>query len=76
MAVAKKAEDRERRGNALVRTFRETRAELQKVIWPNRSEATRLTILVIVVSSVIGTILFAGDSLFLALYTLLVDVVQ
>ncbi len=75
MAVAKDKE-RERRGNAPMRMFRETRAELQKVIWPNRSEATRLTILVIVVSSVIGTILFVGDSIFLALYTLLVDVVQ
>jgi hypothetical protein len=32
--------------------------------------------LVIVVASVIGTILFASDSLFLFLYTLLVDLVQ
>jgi preprotein translocase subunit SecE len=75
MAVAKEKE-RDRRDNALVRTFRDTRAELRKVVWPNREEATRLTILVLVVSTVIGTFLFISDSIFLALYTLLVDLVQ
>jgi preprotein translocase subunit SecE len=75
MAVAKEKE-RDRRENALIRTFRDTRAELRKVVWPNREEATRLTILVLVVSTVIGTLLFISDSIFLALYTLLVDLVQ
>jgi preprotein translocase subunit SecE len=75
MAVAKEKE-RDRRENALIRTFRDTRAELRKVVWPNREEATRLTILVLVVSTVIGTFLFISDSIFLALYTLLVDLVQ
>jgi preprotein translocase subunit SecE len=68
--------NKERRENTIVRTFRETRSELRKVVWPNREEAARLTGLVIVVASVIGTILFASDSLFLFLYTLLVDLVQ
>jgi preprotein translocase subunit SecE len=75
MAVAKEKE-RDRRENALIRTVRDTRAELRKVVWPNREEATRLTILVLVVSTVIGTLLFISDSIFLALYTLLVDLVQ
>jgi preprotein translocase subunit SecE len=75
MAVAKEKE-RDRRENTLIRTFRDTRAELRKVVWPNREEATRLTILVLVVSTVIGTFLFISDSIFLALYTLLVDLVQ
>jgi preprotein translocase subunit SecE len=75
MAVAKEKE-RDRRDNALVRTFRDTRAELRKVVWPNREEATRLTILVLVVATAIGTLLFISDSIFLALYTLLVDLVQ
>ncbi|NJO83707.1 MAG: preprotein translocase subunit SecE [Blastochloris sp.] len=75
MAVAKEKE-REQRENVLVRTFRETRQELRKVVWPSREETLRLTMLVIVVSSIIGSILFVGDSIFLTLYTLLVDVVQ
>lgn len=75
MAVAKEKE-KERRENAIVRTFRETRAELRKVVWPTREETIRLTIVVIAISVAIGVLLFLGDSLFLALYALLVDLVQ
>jgi preprotein translocase subunit SecE len=75
MAVAKEKE-RDRRENTLLRTFRESRAELKKVVWPSREEAGRLTVLVIVVASVIGTILFMSDSIFLALYTFLVQAIQ
>lgn len=71
-----RAPEREKRENVIVRTFRETRAELRKVVWPTREETIRLTILVIAISVVIGTILFVGDSLFLWLYTLLVNAVS
>jgi preprotein translocase subunit SecE len=56
--------------------FRETRAELRKVVWPTREETIRLTVVVIAISTVIGLILFVGDSIFLSLYTLLVDLVS
>jgi len=62
--------------NALVRTFRETRAELRKVVWPTREEAFRLTVVVIIVSVIIGLILFVSDSIFLSLYSLLVSLVS
>jgi preprotein translocase subunit SecE len=75
MAVAKEKE-KERRENSVVRTFRETRSELRKVVWPSREETIRLTIVVIIVSFVIGLFLFMGDSIFLWLYTLLVDLVR
>ncbi len=75
MAVAKEKE-KERRENSVVRTFRETRAELRKVVWPSREETVRLTIVVIVVSFAIGLFLFMGDSIFLWLYTMLVDLVR
>jgi preprotein translocase subunit SecE len=75
MAVAK-AKEQERQGNSLLRTFRETRQELKKVVWPSREETIRLTFVVIVISSVIGVILFLGDTFFLFLYTLLTDTVQ
>jgi preprotein translocase subunit SecE len=67
---------KEQSENALVRTFRETRSELRKVVWPSREETMRLTVVVIAVSVAIGLILFVGDSIFLSLYTLLVNAVS
>lgn len=66
-----KEKEKEQRDNIFVRTFRETRSELRKVVWPTREETTRLTIVVMVISIVIGLILFVGDSLFIWLYGLL-----
>jgi preprotein translocase subunit SecE len=54
-----------------VRTFREVRSEMKKVVWPTREETTRLTIVVIGISAVISVILFAADSVFLSLIGLL-----
>ncbi|NWF78871.1 MAG: preprotein translocase subunit SecE [Chloroflexi bacterium] len=74
MAVAK--DTKEQQENVIVRRFRETRSELRKVVWPTREETIRLTIVVITISVIIGLILFLGDSLFLFLYTTLVDLVS
>jgi preprotein translocase subunit SecE len=63
MAVANKTE-KEPRENAIVRTFREVRSEMKKVVWPTREETTRLTIVVIAISVVISVILFAADAVF------------
>jgi preprotein translocase subunit SecE len=70
MALADKME-KEPRGNVIVRTFREVRSEMKKVVWPTREETIRLTIVVIAISVVISVILFVADSLFLSLVTLL-----
>lgn len=75
MAVVKEKE-REPEENIIVRTVRETRSELRKVVWPTREETIRLTGVVIAISVAIGLILFAGDAIFLALYTFLVDLVS
>jgi preprotein translocase subunit SecE len=64
---------REQNENRLVRLVRETRAELRRVVWPTREETTRLTVVVIAISVVVGLILFTADSLFLSLYTLLLS---
>jgi preprotein translocase subunit SecE len=74
MSVAK--DSKEQQPNALVRTIRETRSELRKVIWPAREETTRLTVVVLVISVIIGLILFVGDSLFLFLYTNLINLIS
>jgi preprotein translocase subunit SecE len=70
MALANKME-KEPRENVIVRTFREVRSEMKKVVWPTREETIRLTIVVIAISAVISVILFIADSVFLSLVTLL-----
>lgn len=75
MAIAKEKE-KERRSNAIVRIYHETRTELRKVVWPTREETIRLTIVVIAVSVAIGVFLFLGDTVFIWLYGLLLELVQ
>lgn len=60
-----------RRSNFVVRYLRETTAELRKVSWPSREEATRLTILVLVVLAVMSTLLGVLDALFTDLIALI-----
>ncbi len=73
MTVVKETEKRE---NPLVRTYRELRAEMKKVIWPTREETVRLTTVVIFVSAIISAILFAADALFQWLLLLLQNAVS
>jgi len=74
MAVANKTE-KEPRENVIVRTFREVRSEMKKVVWPTREETIRLTIVVIGISAVIAAILFAADLVFISLVSTLQRVV-
>lgn len=57
-AVARK------KSNPVTRYFRETSTELRKVNWPTREEATRLTVIVIVVLVVMSSFLGLLDFLF------------
>jgi len=75
MAVANKTE-KEPRENVIVRTFREVRSEMKKVVWPTREETIRLTIVVIGISAVISLILFAADTIFISLIALLQNLVS
>jgi preprotein translocase subunit SecE len=70
MAVANKTE-KEPRENVIVRTFREVRSEMKKVVWPTREETVRLTIVVIGISVVIAAILFGADLVFITLVSTL-----
>lgn len=49
--------------NRVVHYFKETRAELKKVNWPNRTEAKNLTTVVLVVTVVMAIILFVFDQI-------------
>lgn len=58
--------------NALVRYFRDTRAEISKVSWPTREEGLRLTWVVTIVTVIAAIVLFGVDALFSLLVTLIV----
>lgn len=58
--------------NAIVRYFKDTRAEIAKVTWPTREEGFRLTWVVFVVTVIAAVVLFFVDSLFSLLTTFIV----
>jgi preprotein translocase subunit SecE len=76
MLQGKPMVEKESRDNAIVRTFREVRSEMKKVVWPTREETIRLTAVVVALSVVISMILFAADALFATLLTLLQSAVS
>lgn len=51
--------------------FKEVWGELRRVTWPTREEATRLTVLVLIVSTAFGLFLGGADMLFSELMSLL-----
>jgi preprotein translocase subunit SecE len=56
--------------NAIVRYLRETWFELRKVSWPTRSEATNLTVIVILATSFLALVLSLMDYIFSTLFGL------
>jgi len=60
--------------NALMRYFRETRAELSKVAWPTREEGIRLTTIVFIATVIATIVIFGVDSIFHELIVLLLRV--
>ena len=61
--------------NALVRYFKDTRAEVAKVTWPTREEGIRLTWIVFAVTVVSAIVLFGVDYLFGALISAIIQAV-
>lgn len=60
--------------NALVRYFKDTRAEVAKVTWPTREEGLRLTWVVLTVTTISAIVLFGVDSFFSLLIALFLQV--
>jgi preprotein translocase subunit SecE len=58
--------------NAIVRYFKDTRAEISKVTWPTREEGLRLTWVVLVVTVISTIAIFGIDFLFGLLIRLIV----
>ena len=59
--------------NAIVGYIKETRAEIRKVSWPTREEATNLTLIVLAVTVVMAMFLGLIDFLFANLIRLIVS---
>jgi len=70
--VAKSKARAKRRPNIIVRLLRETVAELRKVNWPTRQEATQLTLLVLLVIFIMSSLLGVLDFLFSKLFGFIV----
>lgn len=52
------------KGRSMITLGREARAEIRKVVWPNRQETIQTTLIVVAVVLVMGLILWGLDSLF------------
>jgi len=64
---------RRRQENAIVRYFRATWAELKKVHWPNRREATNLTLIVLVTTAAMSAFLGIVDYVSALLFSYLIN---
>jgi preprotein translocase subunit SecE len=73
IGVAKTKATPRRRQNVILRLLSETRAELRKVNWPTRQEATQLTIIVLVVVAFTSALLGVMDFLFTRLFGFIVS---
>lgn len=59
------------RDGAFQRFVRDTRSELRKVTWPTREQTMNLTVIVCIVSGIVGILLGGIDLLFAQLFRLL-----
>ncbi|MCJ7566598.1 MAG: preprotein translocase subunit SecE [Anaerolineales bacterium] len=62
--MAKSRAASKKKSNPVTRYFRDTNAELKKVTWPTRQEATKLTIIVLIVVGLMSTLLGSLDFVF------------
>ena len=74
--MAKSKAAARKRPNIIIRFFRETLAELRKVNWPTRQEATQLTVIVLLVVIIMSSLLGVLDFLFSRLFGLIVGLGQ
>ena len=57
--------------NVVIKYLKETRAELKKVNWPSRQEATNLTLIIIAVTIFMALLLGLIDYIFAKLFELI-----
>ncbi|MCX8660436.1 preprotein translocase subunit SecE [Gilliamella sp. B2772] len=52
------------KGKSFITFLQESRKELRKVVWPTRKETVQTTLLIAVITIIVGTALWGMDSLF------------
>ena len=57
--------------NVVIKYLKETRAELKKVNWPSRQEATNLTLIIMAVTTFMALLLGLLDYIFAKLFELI-----
>ena len=57
--------------NVVIKYLKETRAELKKVNWPSRQEATNLTLIILAVTTFMALLLGLLDYIFAKLFELI-----
>ena len=67
----RKGKQKKKQPNRIVRFFRDARAEIRRVIWPTPQETRNLTLVVIVLSVVLGLLMWGFDWIFSEGYRLL-----
>ena len=67
------AQRRQKKENAIIRYYKETRAELRKVTWPSREEAINLTAIVVAVTTAMAVFLGVMDFIFSKLFGLTIQ---
>jgi preprotein translocase subunit SecE len=73
MSTKEAVQDVPKPDNRVVHYVKETRAELRKVTWPTRQQATNLTLIVLAVTAAMAVFLGVVDLLFAAIIRLLVS---
>jgi preprotein translocase subunit SecE len=58
---------------AILKYLQEVRTELSKVVWPKRNEVIKLTLIVIIISAVVGLYVGALDLAFTKLLEIIVS---
>jgi preprotein translocase subunit SecE len=61
--------------NRIVKWWRDTWAEIRRVVWPTPKELRNLTVVVLALSVAMALLMWAFDLLFAWLYTLLSQVI-
>jgi len=65
------SKEKRRAPNRVVQFLRDARAEIRRVVWPTPKETRNLTLVVLVLSLVLGLLMWFFDTIFAQLYRLL-----
>ncbi len=64
MAKQERKSRQKKKPNRVLQFLRDARSELRRVVWPTPKEARNLTLVVMVLSAVLGLLMWAFDLLF------------